>query len=425
MTATPDSTFPDRPDVDLPSIGDDFDDKLRKLADAHDALVSRPNAVDPGFYNGVYDRYRHPVLTADHAPLAWRYDLDRRTNPHLMERLGVNAALNSGAIEWDGKVVLVARVEGVDRKSFFAAASSESGVDGFRFHDHPVTMPETADPDTNVYDVRLTRHADGWTYGVFCSERKDPDAPPHDTSSAVAAAGIARTKDLVNWERLPDLVTPSPQQRNVVLHPEFVEGKKYGFYTRPQDGFISTGGGGGIAWGVSDSIERPEVREERVIDPRVYHTIKEVKNGAGGVPIRTDAGWLHVAHGVRNTAAGLRYVLYAFLCDLDEPWRVTHRPGGHLLAPLGPERVGDVSNVAFCNGVVARPDGRVLIYYASSDTRTHVAASTVDRLVDYCRNTPPDALRSAACVAQRNDLIDRNAALLAEAGGDVRGLIGR
>ena len=390
---------------------DSFDIQLEKLVANHEALLGRPNPVDETWDNGVYERFQHPVLTGQHTPLFWRYDLDRTTNPFLMERLGVNCAFNAGAMEWNGKVIMMARVEGVDRKSFFAVAESANGIDDFRFWDRPVVVPETDDPDTNVYDMRLTQHEDGWIYGLFCTERKDPNADRTDTSSAVAKCGIARTRDLVEWERLPDLVSRSPQQRNVVLHPEFVDGK-YALYTRPMDEFISTGSGGGIGWAVCDSLENPVIGEELIIDARAYHTIKEVKNGDGPPPIKTDKGWLHIAHGVRNCAAGTRYVIYAFLCDLDEPWKPIAQPGGHLIAPRGEERVGDVSNVAFINGAVARDDGELLLYYASSDTRMHVARTTVDRMVDYCLNTPPDALRSAACVQQRMELIDRNLALI-------------
>ncbi len=395
-----------------------FSEKLRRLVAAHRALIERPNEPDGAWYNGLFERYRYPVLTAEHTPLFWRYDLDVRTNPHLIERLGVNAVFNPGAIELGGHVYLVCRVEGVDRKSFFAVAESETGIDRFRFWDYPILMPETEDPDTNVYDMRLVQHEDGWIYGLFCSERKDPAAPPGDTTMAVAQCGIARTHDLKVWERLPDLQTRSAQQRNVVLHPEFVDGR-YALYTRPQDSFIEAGSGGGIGWGLVESMERAVIDEEMVIDPRVYHTIKEAKNGAGPAPIKTEQGWLHIAHGVRNTAAGLRYVLYAFLCDLNEPWRVTHRPGGYLIAPWGDERVGDVSNVVFCNGAVARADGTVLIYYASADTRIHVAATTVDRMLDYVLNTPEDGLRSAASVAERSRLIARNLALLDAAGDEL------
>lgn len=387
-----------------------FKERLDYLQKEHDALLNRKNEVDSRWSNGWFERYRYPVVTAAHTPLFWRYDFDERTNPFLMERMGINATFNVGAIELNGKIYLMVRVEGVDRKSFFAVAESESPVDGFRFWDYPVVMPETDDPDTNVYDMRLTKHEDGWIYGIFCTERKDPNAPPGDLSSAIAQAGIARTRDLITWERLPDLKTTSPQQRNVVLHPEFVDGK-YAFYTRPQDSFIEAGRGGGIGWGVCDDITHAVIEEEWIIDERQYHTIKESKNGAGATPIKTPEGWLHIAHGVRGTAAGLRYVLYAFLCDLDEPWKVIARPGGYFMAPEFEERVGDVSNVVFCNGAVARADGSLYIYYGSSDTRTHVAATTVERMLDYVRNTPPDGLRSYACVEQRMALIQKNLAL--------------
>jgi 4-O-beta-D-mannosyl-D-glucose phosphorylase len=393
----------------------DFEKTLRRRIDQHLELIERRNRrVKDG--NGVVDRWQDPVLTAAHVPLFWRYDLDPERNPLLLERLGVNAVFNAGAIEWQGKVCLVARVEGSDRKSFFAVAESDTGVDGFRFRDHPVVMPEVDATETNVYDLRLTAHEDGWVYGVFCVERKDPAAPRGDTSAAVAQAGIARTKDLARWERLPDLKSQSPQQRNVVLHPEFVDGK-CAFYTRPQDGFIEAGEGGGIGFALSESMEPAETGDETIIDPREYHTVKEAKNGAGAPPLKTSRGWLHIAHGVRPCAAGLRYVLYAFLCDLDDPARVIARPGGYLMAPEGEERIGDVSNVLFCNGVVMRDDGEVLIYYGSSDTRTHVATTTVERLLDYVLNTPEDPLRSAACVYQRNELIDRNLKLLARVRG--------
>ena len=387
-----------------------FQRQLRKLELQQSRLLNRRNPVEPGWYNGEVARHQNPVITAAHVPLAWRYDLNPKTNPYLQERLGINAVFNPGAILHAGKVLLLCRVEGADRKSFFAIAESPTGIDRFKFWDYPITLPETEDPDTNVYDMRLTRHADGWIYGLFCTERKDPAAPAHDLSSAVAQCGICRTKDFLRWERLPDLQSQSPQQRNVVLHPEFVAGK-YALYTRPQEGFIETGKGGGIGWAVCDSMEHAVAGPEQIIDPREYHTIKEAKNGQGPVPLRTTRGWLHLAHGVRNTAAGLRYVLYLFLTDLREPWRVIARPGGYFLAPQGEERIGDVSNVAFSNGWVARDNGDVCIYYGSSDTRIHVATTTVDRLLDYVLNTPADPLRSAACVAQRRELIARNLAL--------------
>jgi 4-O-beta-D-mannosyl-D-glucose phosphorylase len=399
----------------------DFEKNLRRKIDQHTKLVERKNRrVKDG--NGIFDRWENPVLTAGHTPLFWRYDLDRRRNPFLQERLGVNCVFNVGAIEWNGKICLMARVEGNDRKSFFAVAESDNGVDNFRFWDHPVVMPETDVPDTNVYDMRLTAHEDGWIYGIFCTERKDPEAPPGDTASAVAQAGIARTKDLVKWERLPDLKSRSAQQRNVVLHPELVKGQ-YALYTRPQDSFLEAGKGGGIGFALCETMEAAEIDEETIIDPKVYHTVKEVKNGAGAPPLKTPKGWLHIAHGVRNTAAGLRYVLYALLCDLENPAKVIARPSGFFLAPEGDERVGDVSNVAFCNGAVMKATGEVLIYYASSDTRTHVATSSVERLLDYTLHTPEDPLRSAACVKQRMELIGRNLRYLSRAKGKAyRGL---
>jgi 4-O-beta-D-mannosyl-D-glucose phosphorylase len=388
-----------------------FSHRLKNLMDAHEKLVTRSNEpFDEG--NGIYDRYRYPVLTAAHTPPTWRYDFNPGTNPYCMERLSINAVFNPGAIKDNGRYVLIARVEGTDRKSFFGIAESPNGIDNFRFREHPITMPETDDPDVNVYDIRLTKHEDGWIYGVFCTERRDPEAPAHDTSAAWAQAGIARTKDLITWDRLPDLKTPSKQQRNVVLHPEFVNGK-YAFYTRPQEGFIETGTGGGIGWGGCDDIEQPVIRRETIIDGRLYHTVKEVKNGQGPPPLKTRDGWLHLAHGVRMCAAGLRYVLYLFLTDLREPFKILRQPAGYLLAPEGDERVGDVSNVVFSNGWI-EDDGSVYIYYASSDTRTHVATSTVDKLLDYVHNTPPDPLRSATCVRQRLDLISRNRAFTGE-----------
>lgn len=375
----------------------------------YEALVTRKNRPS-GFYNGIYTRWENPVLTRDHAPPLWRYDLNPETNPFFMERLGVNAAFNAGAIKLKGKYYLVARVEGSDRKSFFAVAESDSPVEGFRFWDYPVTLPDTCPEETNVYDMRLTAHEDGWIYGVFCSESKDPSDP--DLSAAVAAAGIVRTKDLKTWERLPNLVTrESPQQRNVCLLPEFVEGK-YAFYTRPMDGFIDTGSGGGIGFGLCEDITRAVIDHEQITSRRRYHTITECKNGAGAVPIKTEAGWLHIAHGVRNTAAGLRYVVYVFMTALDDPARVIAEPGGLLIAPQGSERVGDVSNVAFTNGAIADDDGSLYIYYASADTRLHVASTTVERMVDYALRTPADPLRSADCVKQRCELIDKNLAYL-------------
>lgn len=392
-----------------------FDQRLAALRERHTTLLTRSNAPDPRWDNGLYTRWQHPVVTAAHIPLEWRYDLNPQTNPRLMERLGVNATLNPGAIELNGKILLVCRVEGWDRKSFFAIAESENGVDNFRFWDEPILMPETDDPDTNIYDMRLTRHEDGWIYGVFCTERKDPNAPPGDLSSAIAQAGIARTLDLKTWKRLPDLKTPSPQQRNVVLHPEWIDGK-YAFYTRPQDGFITAGSGGGIGWGLSDSINPAVINDEIIVEARAYHTIKELKNGEGPAPLKTERGWLHLAHGVRNTAAGLRYVLYLYMTELKRPWVVTHQPGGYFLAPEFEERVGDVSNVVFANGWVARADGSVLIYYASADTRIHVVTTSLDQLLDYVTNTPPDGFGSYACTQTRLDLIRRNRELQKQPG---------
>ncbi len=383
----------------------EFTQKVKQLFQQHEALITKKNPIKKSG-NGIYDCYENPILTAEHAPIFWRYDLNETTNPFLMERQGVNAAFNSGALYWNGKYILAVRVEGVDRKSFFAIAESPNGVDNFRFWDYPVTMPETERPDTNVYDMRLTAHQDGWIYGLFCTERKD-ETRPNDTSAAEAQCGIARTKDLKTWERLPDLITYSGQQRNVVLHPEFVDGK-YALYTRPQDGFISVGAGGGIGWGLTDSMINAEVKSEVIVDPKVYHTIKEVKNGQGPAPIKTAEGWLHLAHGVRNTAAGLRYTLYMFMTELERPWVISHRPAGHFIAPHGEERVGDVSNVTFANGWIVNEKNEVFIYYASSDTRMHVATSSVEKLIDYCKNTPEDGLRSAASVQTRNQLIAAN-----------------
>ena len=384
-----------------------FTERLEWLKAQHEALITRKNEPIEG--NGVYERFKNPIITGEHAPLFWRYDLNPETNPYLMERFGIHAAMNSGAIKWNGKYVLVVRVEAADRKSFFAVAESPNGVDNFRFWDRPITMPEYGEPATNIYDMRLTAHEDGWIYGIFCVERKDPSAAPGDLSSAVAAAGIARTKDLVNWERLPDLKTKT-QQRNVVLHPEFVNGK-YALYTRPQDGFIDTGNGGGIGWALVDSMENAEVTEEKIINSRFYHTIKEVKNGEGPHPIKTSKGWLHLAHGVRGCASGLRYVLYMYMTSLEDPTKVIADPAGFFMVPEGEEYIGDVMNVLFANGWIADEDGKVFIYYASSDTRMHVATSTVDRLVDYCMNTAPDGLRTGETVRRLNELIDRNLAL--------------
>ena len=380
-----------------------FEERLTWLQAYHQRLLERPNAPIEG--NGIYERYEHPVLTAEHAPLTWRYDLDPKTNPYLMERIGIHAVLNAGAIKWNGKYVVVARVEGADRKSFFAVAESPNGVDHFQFWPHPITMPEYGEPATNVYDMRLTAHEDGWIYGIFCVERKDHSAPG-DLSAAMAAAGVARTKDLVHWERLSDIRSGS-QQRNVVLHPEFVDGK-YALYTRPQDGFIDAGNGGGIGWALVDNMENAVITEEKIINCRRYHTIREVKNGEGPHPIKTDKGWLHLAHGVRGCASGLRYVLYLYMTSLEDPSKVIAEPGGFFMAPEGGEYVGDVMNVLFANGWICDLDGKVFIYYASSDTRLHVATSTVDRLVDYCLNTPADGFRTGLSVEALNALIDRN-----------------
>lgn len=384
--------------------------KFYELLEKQEKLLARKNEIDTDFYNGIYERYKYPVLTRDHAPLIWQYDIDQETNPYFEERLGINAVLNSGAIELNGKYYLVARVEGNDRKSFFAVAESDSPVDGFRFWDYPILLEDTCPEETNVYDMRLTRHEDGYIYGVFCSESKDTSSK--DLSAAVAAAGIVRTKDLKTWERLPNLKTlQSPQQRNVVLHPEFVNGK-YAFYTRPMDDFIDTGSGGGIGFGLCEDITNPVIDEEIITSKRKYHTVTEVKNGAGAVPIKTPQGWIHIAHGVRNTAAGLRYVIYAFATSLEDPSKVIAEPSGLLIGPRAGERVGDVSNVVFTNGAIAKENGVVYIYYASSDTRMHVAKTSIDRLVDYVFHTPEDPLRSVECVAQRCDLVKKNLACL-------------
>ncbi len=387
-----------------------FNDKLDALKLRHDKLINLSNSKDERWSNGVFDRYVNPVVTAEHVPIEWRYDLDPASNPHLLERLGINAAFNAGAIEHEGKILLCLRVEGYDRKSFFGMAESANGIDHFKFWDEPLDLAETGNPDTNVYDMRLVRHEDGWIYGTFCTERKDPSAPSYDTSSAVAQCGIVRTRDFKKWERLPDLQSQSSQQRNVVVHPEFINGK-YALYTRPQDSFIETGKGGGIGWALCDSMEKAVIVEERVVDPRLYHTIKEVKNGQGPAPLKTAKGWLHLAHGVRNTAAGLRYVTYIFLTDLKDPSKVIASPGGYFLAPWEEERVGDVSNVTFTNGWIAKADGTVLIYYASSDTRMHVATSRLDYLLDYALNTPEDGLTTRKSLEARQALIRKNQSL--------------
>lgn len=386
-----------------------FEENCAKVTKRYEEIVSRKN-VKSDFYNGIYDRYEYPVLTRDHIPPFWKYDMNPQTNPFFMERLGVNAVFNAGAIELNGKFYLVARIEGNDRKSFFGVAESDNGIDGFRFWDYPILLEDICPEETNVYDMRLTKHEDGYIYGVFCSESKDTSV--NDLSAAVAAAGIVRTKDLKTWERLDNLKTlNSPQQRNVVLHPEFVNGK-YAFYTRPMDDFIDTGSGGGVGFGLCDDITHAVIDEEIITSKRKYHTITEAKNGAGAVPIKTDKGWIHIAHGVRNTAAGLRYVVYAFATTLDDPTKVIAEPNGFLIAPLGGERVGDVSNVIFTNGAIARENGDVYIYYASSDTRLHVATTTVEKLVDYVFNTPTDPLRSVKCVEQRCEFIKKNLAFM-------------
>jgi len=385
-----------------------FYSRLARLEKTHEELVARQNereAAEKG--NGIVDRYKYPVLTAAHTPVFWRYDLNPDANPYLLQRFGINAVLNPGAIKWNDKYLLVARVEGADRKSFFAVAESPNGTDQFKFWDYPLQMPETDEPDTNIYDMRLIAHEDGWIYGVFCTERRDPSAPATDQSAAIAQCGLARTKDMKNWERLPDLKTQSPQQRNVVLHPEFYNGR-YAFYTRPQDKFIEAGKGGGIGFGVCDCMEGAVISEEQVIDPKVYHTVYEMKNGLGPAPIKTEQGWLHLAHGVRNTAAGLRYVLYMFMTDLNDITKVIYKPAGYFMAPEGEERTGDVSNVVFSNGWIVEEDGKVFIYYASSDTRIHVATSTIDKLLDYVMHTAPDEFSSAASVKTLTQLIDKN-----------------
>jgi 4-O-beta-D-mannosyl-D-glucose phosphorylase len=383
-----------------------FTKRLKKLQERYDAIITRPNLIKEDG-NGIFDRYHNPILTEEHIPIFWKYDLNASANPHLMERFGINAVFNAGAMKWHDKYMLAARVEGTDRKSFFAIAESPNGIDNFSFWDYPINMPETDEPETNVYDMRLVHHEDGWVYGIFCTERKDPDAPAGDQSAAIAQCGIARTKDLKKWERLPNLKTPSPQQRNVVLHPEFVNGK-YAFYTRPQDSFIDAGSGGGIGFGLSESITHAVVEKEIVIDKRVYHTVYELKNGLGPAPIKTKLGWLHLAHGVRNTASGFRYVCYLFMTDLNDLTKVIYKPGGYFIAPEGEEMVGDVSNVLFSNGWIADDDGTVFIYYASSDSRMHVAVSTIDKLLDYAINTPEDGFSSASSVNTLNKIIQSN-----------------
>lgn len=383
---------------------ENFIKRMNALRSKHTSLLERKNQIVSG--NGVYNRYKYPIITSEHVPLEWRYDLNPETNPWCLERIGVNATMNSGAIKWNGKYLLVVRVEGNDRKSFFAMAESDNGVDGFKFWDEPITIPDINPAETNVYDMRLTAHEDGWIYGIFCSEAHDPKAPAGDLSSAIAKAGIVRTKDFVYWERLPDLKSRS-HQRNVVLHPEFVDGK-YALYTRPQDGFIDAGGGGGIGWALIDDISDAEVENEIIINSRKYHTIMEVKNGEGPHPIKTKSGWLHLAHGVRGCASGLRYVLYLYMTSIDDPTKIIAAPGGYFMAPAGEEYIGDVFNVLFSNGWIADEDGTVYIYYASSDTRMHVATSTIEKLVDYCFNTPEDGLRTHSSVDTINQLIKKN-----------------
>lgn len=387
----------------------DFGERVKALQKAHRELIKRPNQIER-LDNGIFSRYKYPVLTAEHTPLFWRYDFNPKTNPHLMTRFGINAVFNAGAIKWKNEYVLMARVEGWDRKSFFAIAKSSNGVDNFSFENYPMEIPETKIPDTNIYDIRIVSHEDGWIYGLFCTERRDPEANEKDQSAAIAQCGIARTRDLTLWERLPDLKTISPQQRNVVLHPEFVHGK-YMLYTRPQDGFIDTGEGGGIGVGFCSTMEHAEITDERVIDNKVYHTVYEAKNGLGPAPLKTEYGWLHIAHGVRNTAAGLRYVLYMFMTDLKDVTKVIYKPAGYFMAPEGDERTGDVPNVLFVNGWIRDESGKVFIYYASCDTRLHVATSTIDQLVDYCMNTAPDGYRSSMSVKTLMKLIKKNQCL--------------
>lgn len=383
-----------------------FYKNLKKLIKEYNDLINRKNKPLKGYYNGIYKRFKYPIITPDHIPLFWKYDLNYETNPYLLQRMGVNSTFNAGAIYFDKKYILVVRVEGWDRKSFFAIAESENGIDGWKFWDYPILLPQTNDPDVNVYDMRLTYHEDGWIYGIFCTERKDPYAPYYDTTSAIAAAGVVRTKDLVNWERLPDIKAKT-QQRNVVLHPEFYNGK-YALYTRPQEGFIDTGKCGGIGWALVDSMENAFIDNELIIDERKYHTVSELKNGLGPAPIKTEIGWLHLAHGVRNTAAGMRYVLYMFLTDLNEPTKILHKPGGYFMAPEFDERVGDVSNVLFSNGWIKNENDEVFIYYGASDTRLYVAKTDINRLLDYVVNTPEDKYYTNKCLEDRIKLIDKN-----------------
>lgn len=387
-----------------------FEERLKVINDAHEALIVRRNSVKEEVGNGIFQRYKYPVLTAAHAPVFWRYDLNKSTNPFLMQRFGINAVFNAGAIKFNGEYIVAARVEGSDRKSFFALAKSPNGIDQFKFADYPLLIDETNDPDVNVYDMRLTSHEDGWIYGLFCTERKDPAAGLGNESDAIAQCGIVRTKDMKSWERLPDLKTPSPQQRNVVLHPEFVDGK-YAFYTRPQDGFIDAGSGGGIGLGFAEDITNAVIDKEVIVHQKKYHTVYEVKNGQGPAPIKTDKGWLHLAHGVRNTAAGLRYVLYVFMTSLEDITKVIYEPAGYFMAPEGEERIGDVSNVVFSNGWIKDEDGKVFIYYGSSDTRLHVATTTVEQLLDYAMNTAQDGLRSRKSVETLHSIISKNLAL--------------
>ncbi|WP_417291018.1 glycosidase [Corallibacter sp.] len=381
--------------------------KFETIFENYKALISRKNEALFSS-NGIYNRYKYPIVTADHVPVHWRYDLNVETNPNALERIGFNATFNAGAIKWNDKYILCVRVEGNDRKSFFAIAESPNGIDNFEFWDKPCIIPQIeGNPDTNVYDMRLTQHEDGWIYGIFCTERKDPEAPAGDTSSAIANAGILRTKDLINWERLPDLISNTGQQRNVVMHPEFINGK-YAVYTRPQDGFISVGSGGGIGLGYITDMSKPVVENETIINNKHYHTVYELKNGLGPAPIKTEKGWLHIAHGVRNTAAGLRYTLYMFMTDLNDITKVIHQPAGHFMGPVEEERIGDVSNVLFTSGWIEDEDGSVYIYYGSSDTRMHVATSTIEKLVDYVVNSPEDTYTSAGSVDTVLKLIDKN-----------------